>query len=211
MWKARVGALGFAAVSIGLLATPASAAQTVTKIKGKDANLVVSNCTLGSPAGTTCTSWNVIASQSRVLSDGTVSKSAFLQLDKYRVKFTTTGFTFKLVRSFQSPSVTLNVADNLSTASGSGVIQKSGDDIDVSFSLVANAPADSTRSRVVQKFDDCKVIDRQSFASRTADGSATIDGTTYPTVLPASGFFSTIDVSGQTTITRGACPPPPAP
>jgi hypothetical protein len=148
---------------------------------------------------------------SRFLSDGTVSKSAFLQLDKYRVRFTTTGFTFKLVRSFQSPSVTLNVADNLSTASGSGVIPKSGDDIDVSFSLVANAPADSTRSRVVQKFDDCKVIDRQSFASRTADGSATIDGTTYPTVLPASGFFSTIDVSGQTTITRGACPPPPAP
>ena len=204
-------AVGLAAVSIGLLATPASAAQTVTKIRGKDANLVVSNCTLGSPAGTTCTSWNVIASQSRVLSDGTVSKSAFLQLDKYRVKFTTTGFTFKLVRSFQSPSVTLNVADDLSTASGRGVIQKSGDDIDVSFSLVANAPADSTRSRVVQKFDDCKVIDRQSFASRTADGSATIDGTTYPTVLPASGFFSTIDVSGQTTITRGACPPLPAP
>ena len=211
MWKARVGALGIAAVSVGLLATPASAAQTVTKIRGKDANLVVSNCVPASPAGTTCTSWNVIASQARFLSDGTVSKSAFLQLDKYRVKFTTTGFTFKLVKSFQSPSVTLNVADNLSTASGSGVIPKSGDDIDVSFSLVANAPADSTRSRVVQKFDDCKFIDRQSFASRTADGSATIDGTTYPTVLPASGFFSTIDVSGQTTITRGACPPPPAP
>jgi hypothetical protein len=62
------------------------------------------------------------------------------------------------VKSFQSPSVTLNVADNLSTASGRGVIPKSGDDIDVFFSLVANAPPDSSRSRVVQKFDDCKVI-----------------------------------------------------
>lgn len=211
MWKARAAALGFAVVSVGLLATPASAAQTVTKIRGKDANLVVSNCAPASPAGTTCIAWNVLASQSRVLSDGTVSKSAFLQLDKYRVKFTTTGFTFKLVRSFQSPSVTLNVADNLSTASGSGVIARSGDDIDVAFSLVANAPADSSRSRVVQKFDDCKFIDRQNFASRTADGSATIDGTTYPTVLPDSGFVSTIDTSGQTTITRGTCPPPPAP
>jgi hypothetical protein len=203
--------LGFAALSIGLLAAPASAAETVTRFRGKDANLVVSNCTLGSPAGTTCTAWNVIASQSRLLSDGTVSKSPFLQLDKFRVRFTTSGFTFKLVRSFQSTSVTLNVADNLSSASGSGVIRKTGDDIDVSFSLVANAPADSTRSRVVEKFDDCKIIDRQNFASRTADGSATIDGTTYPTVLPESGFFSTIDVSAQTTITRGDCPPPPAP
>lgn len=211
MWKARMGALGLAAVSVGLLATPASAAETVTKFRGKDANLVVSNCTLGSPAGTTCTAWNVIASQTRLLSDGTVSKSAFLQLDKYRVRFTTNGFTFKLVRSFQSPAVTLNVADNLSTASGSGVVRKSGDDIEVSFSLVANAPPDSTRSRVVQKFDDCKIIDRQNFASRTADGSATIDDTTYPTVLPDSGFVSTIDMSGQTTITRGSCPPPPAP
>ena len=77
--------------------------------------------------------------------------------------------------------------------------------------IVANAPADSTRSRVVQKFDDCKIIDRQSFASRTADGLATIDDITYPTVLADSGFVSTIDVSGQTTITRGACPPPPTP
>jgi len=211
MWKARMGALGLAAVSVALLATPASAAETVIKFRGKDANLVVSNCTPGSPAGTTCTAWNVIASQTRLLSDGTVSKSAFLQLDKYRVRFTTNGFTFKLLRSFQSPSVTLNVADNLSTASGSGVVRKSGDDIEVSFSLVANAPPDSTRSRVVQKFDDCKIIDRQNFASRTADGSATIDDTTYPTVLPDSGFVSTIDMSGQTTISRGACPPPPAP
>ena len=206
-----MAALGFAALSIGLLAAPASAAQTVTKFRGKDANLVVSNCTLGSPAGTTCTAWNVIASQSRLLSDGTVSKSPFLQLDKFRVRFTTNGFTFKLIKSFQSTSVTLNVADNLSSASGSGVVRKTGDDIDVSFSLVANAPADSTRSRVVEKFDDCKIIDRQNFASRTADGSATIDDTTYPTVLPESGFFSTIDVSAQTTITRGDCPPAPAP
>ena len=211
MWKARAAALGIAAVSIGMLATPASAAQTVAKFRGKDANLVVSNCTPGSPAGTTCTAWNVFASQSRVLSDGTVTKSPFLGLDKFRVRFTTTGFTFKLVKSYQSTSVTLNVADNLSSASGRGVIAKSGDDIDVSFSLVANAPPDSTHSRVVEKFDDCKIIDRQNFASRTADGSATIDGTTYPTVLPDSGFVSTIDTSGQTTITRGACPPPPAP
>ena len=142
MWKARAAALGFAVVSVGLLATPASAAQTVTKFRGKDANLVVSNCTPGSSAGTTCTAWNVFASQSRcLLSDGTVSKSPFLGLDKFRVKFTTTGFTFKLVRSYESTSVTLNVADNLSTASGRGVIPKSGDDIDVSFSLVANARA----------------------------------------------------------------------
>jgi hypothetical protein len=35
------------------------------------------------------------------------------------------------------------------------------------------------------------------------DGSATIDGTTYPTVLPDSGFVSTIDVSGQTTSPEG--------
>jgi hypothetical protein len=211
MWKVRVAALGCAAVSIGLLATPASAAQTVTKFRGKDANLVVSNCTLGSPAGTTCTAWNVFASQSRLLSDGTVTKSPFLGLDKYRVRFTNSGFTFRLVKSYQSTTVSLNVADNLSTASGSGVIKRSGDDIDVSFSLVANAPADTTHSRVVQKFDDCKIIDRQSFASRTADGSATIDDITYPTVLPDSGFVSTIDVSGQTTITRGDCPPPPTP
>jgi hypothetical protein len=211
MWKARMAALGFAAVSIGLLATPASAAQTVTKFRGKDANLVVSNCIPGSPAGTTCTAFNVFASQSRLLSDGSVTKSPFLGLDKFRVRFTNTGFTFKLVKSYQSTTVSLNVADNLSSASGSGVIRKTGDDIDVSFSLVANAPADSTRSRVVEKFDDCKIIDRQNFASRTADGSATIDGTTYPTVLPDSGFFSTIDVSGQTTITRGDCPPPPTP
>ena len=209
MIKARAAALGLALVSVGLLTTPASAAQTVTKIRGKDANLVVSDCVPGSPAGTTCIAWNVIASQSRVLSDGTVSKTSFLQLDKFRVKFTTTGFTFKLVKSFQSSSVTLNVADDLSSASGRGVVAKAGDDIDVAFSLVANAPADSTRSRTVQRFDDCKFIDRQHFASRTADGSATIDDKTYPTVLPSSGFVSTIDVTGQTTITRGDCPPLP--
>ena len=205
MFKARVVALGLAAVSVGLLATPASAAKSVTKIKGKDVNLVVSDCVPGSPAGTTCTSWNLIASQSRVLTDGTVSKTAFLQLDKYRVKFNSTGFTFKLVKSLQSSSVTLDVSDNLSRASGQGVVAKPGDDIDVSFSVVANAPADSSRSRTVLKFDDCKFIDRQSSISRTADGSATIDDKIYPTVLPASGFFSTIDVTAQTTITRGDC------
>jgi hypothetical protein len=105
-----------------------------------------------------------------------------------------------------SDSVRLNVADDLSSASGHGVVPKRGDDLDVSFSVVANAPPISTPSRTVRKFDDCKVIDRMNFVSRTSDGSATIDDKVYPTVLPSSGFVSTIEVTGQTTITRGDCP-----
>jgi hypothetical protein len=45
-----------------------------------------------------------------------------------------------------------------------------------------------------------------NFVSRTSDASATIDDKVYPTVLPSSGFVSTIEVTGQTTITRGDCP-----
>src|SRR5262245_62080674 len=156
MMKARLAVLGLAVTGVALLATPASAAKTVFKATGKDINLVVTDCPASGPAGTTCLSWTVFAAQQRVLSDGTVTKSAFLQLDKYRIRLTSTGFTFKLVQSYTSDSVALDVEDALASASGAGTVPTATGKIDVKFALVANSPADSTRARIVQKFDDCR-------------------------------------------------------
>ena len=67
----------------------------------------------------------------------------------------------------------------------------------VSFSLHANAPADFNKGRVVQKMGKCKIIDRFNFRSRTADGSATVRGKTYPTT-PA--VPSSIDLSREKVV-----------
>ena len=211
---ARLSALGSAVVSVGLLATPASAAKTSTTIRGKDAHLVVTDCPASGPAGTKCLAWDLFAGQQRVKTDGTVTKTASVILVKIRVTLTSTapGFKTKTVATYSTDAVQLNVGDDLASASGRAVIPLRGDDLDVSFALAANAPAVPSQSRSVLPGDDCRVVFRFNGSSRTADGTATIEGKTYSTVgATAVGFPSTIDQTAQTIITKGQCPAPAAP
>jgi hypothetical protein len=197
--KTRLGALALAALTIGLLATPASAAQSVTRFRGKDATVLATNCNFRD-IGSKCTGWVVLAAQQRVKSDGTVTKSASLELDKYRLTIIDVGVVdAKFLSTGVSDHVSLSIPADLSTASGHASVPSLVGSVSVSFSLTANAPADYVQTRTVEKFGDCKIIDRSNFYQRTADGSATIAGRTFPTTR----FFpSTIDLSTDTTIFR---------
>ena len=202
MSKLRWGALGVAVLSVGLLATPASAAKVVTKFRDKGATAVVTDCPASGPAGTKCIAFVAYASKARFKEDGTVTAFASLGLDKYRVTLTDTGFTTRFVFGGFVDNVQLSVADDLSSASASGVVpieqcnargrNCTVTNYPVSFSLNANAPEDFFRDRSIQKMGDCKILTRFNVRSRTADGTATVRGVTYPTTaaVPSSIDFS---------------------
>ena len=122
MSKLRWGALGVAVLSVGLLATPASAAKVVTKFRDKGATAIVTDCPASGPAGTKCIAFVAYASKARFKEDGTVTAFASLGLDKYRVTLTSTGFTTKFLFGGFVDNVQLSVADDLSSASASGVV-----------------------------------------------------------------------------------------
>ena len=104
----------------------------------------------------------------------------------------------------------LNVANDLSSASGRGAVRLtclpnikgcSGGDVHVSFAVHAVSAADFDRSHEVSKFGSCKTVDRKNFRTRTAQGTATINGQSLPT--PASNDpRSSIDVASETTVFR---------
>ena len=202
MSKLRWGALGVAVLSVGLLATPASAAKVVTKFRDKGATAIVTDCPASGPAGTKCIAFVAYASKARFKEDGTVTAFASLGLDKYRVTLTSTGFTSKFLFGGFVDNVQLSVADDLSSASASGVvpIEQCNNrgrnctitNYPVSFSLNANAPEDFFRDRSIQKMGDCTILTRFNARSRTADGTATVRGVTYPTTaaVPSSIDFS---------------------
>ena len=205
MSKVRWGALGLAVMSVLLLATPASAAKVVTKFNGKGGTAIVSDCGTSPAVGTKCIAFVAVASQVRIREDGTVTKLPSLSLEKYRVKIIQGGFETVFVFGGFTDVVKLQVADDLSHAKASGNVPIEQCDshgckitnFPVSFELHANAPADFTKGRVVQKFGHCKIIDRFIFRTRTADGSATIRGKTYPTT-PA--VPSSIDLSREKVV-----------
>jgi hypothetical protein len=206
MFKVRLGALATAGMIVGMWATPAAAHnREVERVRDKDAILVVTDCPAQGPAGLKCLAFSIVAARHRERSDGSVTRDASLRVEKFRVTLTETSFRSRSVAVWVNDSVQLNVADDLSTATGHGKVNHGT--IDVAFALTANAPVDVTRTRDVQRFDDCRIIERQRSQSRTADGGAIINGKTYGTaVATAVGFISTIDVSGSTTISRGDCP-----
>ena len=197
MSKVRWSALGLAVMSVVLLATPASAARVVIKFRDKGATAVVSDCPAANASpGTKCVAFVATASKLRVRENGEVTRFPSLSLEKFRVTITDTGFVAVPVAFGVADNVKLSVADNLSSASASGVVPVQQCDRNgcrttnypVSFSLHANAPATSNSGRDVEKMGECKIIDRFNFVSRTADGSATVRGKTYPTspVVPSS-------------------------
>ena len=205
MSKVRWGALGVAVTSVLLLATPASAARVVTKFNGKGATAIVTDCPVNAQPGDRCIAFVASASQVRIREDGTVTKLPSLSLEKFRVKIVQGGFETVFLFGGFVDNVNLQVADDLSRARASGNVpieqcNANGCKITnypVSFELHANAPADFNRGRVVQKFGNCKIIDRFNFRTRTADGSATIRGKTYPTT---SAVPSSIDLSREKVI-----------
>jgi len=220
MIKVRLAALGLAVLSVALIATPASAEKTVTKFSGKGATAYVSDCPANAPVGTKCNAWAIYVQKNRLNLDGTVSVFGGLGVDKFRVKFTAPAtFTLTPLGSGFNDTIAVQVADDLSTASGSGTVglvkcNRRGKDCEttrtnVSLSLSANAPAtyfkDSTRT---PKFEDCRTVTRTSFTERTADGTATVNGVTFPTLVPRVPDIpaSNITNSKEVTIARGECP-----
>ena len=207
MSKVRWSALGLAVMSVVLLATPASAARVVTKFNGKGATAIVTDCPANASPGTRCIAFVAVASQVRIREDGTVTKLPSLSLEKYRVKIIQGGFETVFLFGGFTDVVKLQVADDLSHATASGTVPIEQCDqqgchitnFPVSFELKATAPADFNRGRVVQKFGNCKIIDRFNFRTRTADGSATVRGKTYPTT-PA--VPSSIDRSTEKVVFR---------
>ncbi len=205
MSKLRWGALGVAVASVVLVATPASAARVVTKFNGKGGTAIVSDCGTSPAVGTKCIAFVVAASQFRVKENGTVTKFPSLSLEKFRVTIVAGGFETEPVFFGVTDVVNLQVADNLSHAKASGTVPIEQCDshgckvtnFPVSFELKANAPADFVKGRVVEKMGQCKIIDRFNSRSRTADGSATVRGKTYPTT-PA--VPSSIDLSREKVV-----------
>jgi hypothetical protein len=146
-----------------------------------------------------------VASQVRIREDGTVTKLPSLSLEKFRVTIVPGGFETVFVFGGFTDVVKLQVADDLSHAKASGTVpieqcDRTGchvTNFPVSFEPKANAPADFSRGRVVQKFGNCKIIDRFNFRSRTAAGSATVRGKSYPT---SPAVPSTIDRSVEKVV-----------
>ena len=226
MIKVRLAALGLAVLSVGVLATPASAEKTVTAFRGKGAVAYASDCPANSPVGTKCTAWAVYAQKNRLNSDGTVSVTGGLGLDKFRVKITAGGFTLTPVAGGFNDTVAVQIDDDLSEASASGTVavvkcNQKGKDCSttrtrVALSLDANAPVQYFQDKTRTKWDDCLTVDRFSFWSRTAAGTVTINGVTYPTATPSPATptapevpASNITNSKDVFVTRGECPQVP--
>jgi hypothetical protein len=206
MRKAGVGALGVTLVSVGLMATPAFATRSVTRFRNKDAITFVTNCNFDK-VGSTCLVYGIFAAQQRVNSDGSVSKSASLELDKYRLKILDAfgGVRVTFLATALAQNVSLAIPDDLSRATASGAVPNLvGPKIPVSFSLTANSPSVTTQGRQVVKVGGCtEFIDRTNAKSRFAAGTARIGGRAFSTsdTLTLTGApRSEIDTSAETTI-----------
>ena len=216
MSKLRWGALGLAVLSVGLLATPASAnSKTSIKTKGKELYATLTDCPANAAPGTKCLAWVVDAAQLRVKQDGTVDKQGSLFVDKYDITITANGYDSAFVGTgFGTPS-RLQVANNLSKGSASGSVDLQTCDpqgsnctsskVTISFDLSANSPLSFTKGRVVNKFDSCRQVDRFNYRSRGGDGKGTVNGQAVVTTPVQPSFIGRSDTS---TILRGSCPLP---
>ena len=215
MSKLRWGLGGLALVSILLMATPASASSKST-FKGKELYTTLTDCPSNGAPGTQCTAWVADAQQFRVKQDGSVDKQASLFVDEYAITFTASGFDFAFVGTgFGTPS-RFKVADNLSKGSAAGTVDLQTCDpqgqnctsssLTISFNLTAASRVSFTKGRVVNKFDQCRQIDRFDYRSREAAGQGKVNGQSVVTtpVQPSS-----IGSSNTATILKGNCPLPP--
>src|SRR5262245_44117859 len=135
MRKTRIVAFGIALASVILLTTPAFA-RDVTKFKDKDAIAFVTNCKFDH-AGERCLVFGIFA---EVSNDPFFGRLARLELDKYRITVVDTAGSVDVnfVGAFVSPKVTLNIADDLSLATGKGTLASiGGSQVKVSFRVRA--------------------------------------------------------------------------
>ena len=213
MSKLRWGVAGVTLLSVGVLATPASAAsRSVFKTRGKELSAVVTTCPADTPAGTQCEAWLVFASQNRITQNGTVDRQGALSADKFQLSFTGSGFDVAHVGGGTGTPSAFHVANTLATGTATGTIDFGCDPlatgcvastVTISLQLTANAPANFFRDRSVSEFNGCRNINRSNARQRTADGSAVIDGVSLPTTA-IGPFPSSIGTSGFTTIQRGS-------
>jgi hypothetical protein len=217
MVKVRLAALVIATASVGLMTTPASAAKapkSVFKTRGKDATALVTDCPAQPAAGTKCVAWIVYASQSRIKQDGSVTTTGGLSLEKYRLKFFDGGgFVPTLTAAGYTDSPTIQIANDLSTATASATVDLVKCDAtgtscttkstSVSFSLAAVAAPDRQDGKVVTTFGPCHVVERFNSRNRTAEGSAVINGATLAT---SDTFPSSIGSSAYTSVARNCAP-----
>ena len=192
----------------------------MNRFRGKDLNAIVTNCDMNAKVGTKCLAWAIFAAQQRINLDGTVTNTASLELTKFSVKIIkkAPGYVATPVANGVSDSVNLSVSDQLASATASGVVSvqqcnKNGKkctstNVSVSVQLTANAAADFNKGRSVTKFGNCRISDRFNSQSRTADGSAQVNGETFVTTPVA---VSRIDSSVDTTVFRNCPAPPPGP
>jgi hypothetical protein len=217
MRKVRLAALGLAAVSIVAVATPASAnGDVLSRATGKYMEAWITDCPVAPEVGTRCAAWRVYADQFRVSENGTVQKTGFLGLEKYRILITSDGFSAVFAADGFSVPDSFRISDNLSSARVSGKVEVTYYTescvldgscrtkwIPVSVRLSANAPA----TRDVIRFpldEECRIIFRDRFRYRTADGTAKVNGISFVTTI-LEDFPSVIGHSRQTVIQRGDC------
>jgi len=180
MRKARFAAFGVALVSVSLMATPAFA-RDVAKTSDKDALAFVTNCKFDH-VGEKCLVYGIFAVDHREIFNGVVTfRSTSLELDKYRITVldTSGGVNVNFVAAGFGQNVSLNIADNLTSASGSASVGNVvGSRIKVNFSLNGIPPTLSSSSKQVFKIGNCRAeIDRFNGKTRFGDtAAAVIDG-----------------------------------
>ncbi len=120
----------------------------------------------------------------------------------------------------------MQIDDDLSEASASGTVargevQPEGqglfDDQHAGGAVARRQrPGQYFQDKTRTKCDDCLTVDRFNFWSRTAAGTVTINGVTYPTATPSPATptapevpASNITNSKDVIITRGECPQVP--
>jgi len=183
MRKTRLVAFGIALASVSLMATPAFA-RDVGKSSDKDALAFVTNCKFDH-VGERCLVYGIFALDHRELFNGVVTfRSTSLELDKYRITVLDSlgSVDVKFVAAGFGQNVSLNIADDLTSASGSASVGNVvGGRIGVSFALNGIPPTFSSSSKQVFKIGNCRPeIDRFNGKTRFGDtASAVIDGRAF--------------------------------